>query len=328
MLRKLGLTALALVVLVLGFFGWGAWQSPPSAGRALAEKSNIPYPAVVAHRGASALAPEETAPAYQLALAMGVDYLELDLQRTKDGILIALHDDTLARTTNIDDVFPERSTATPDQLSFAELQRLDAGIWFNRKFPERSRRSFVGLKILTLDQVIDIAEQGRPIPGLYIETKAASRFPGIEKQLVDRLGQRGWLPNAAGVFPKGRLIFQSFEAASLERLQALAPAVPRAYLISQEMEKSLGWDALLARAKQLGSAIGPVGYLALPWHTGPAHRAGLIVHPYTLNAPWQMRLARQFGADGIFTDASHLALPLLKGREPIDVEALMVKVGY
>jgi glycerophosphoryl diester phosphodiesterase len=68
-------------------------------------KAGVPYKTVIAHRGASYYAPEETAPAYLLARDWGVDYLELDLQRTKDGVLIALHDNNLRRTTNVEEVF-------------------------------------------------------------------------------------------------------------------------------------------------------------------------------------------------------------------------------
>ena len=73
----------------------------PSKGKALSRDAGLAHPALLAHRGASYLAPEATRPAYLMARELGVDYLELDLQRTRDGILVALHDDTLSRTSNI-----------------------------------------------------------------------------------------------------------------------------------------------------------------------------------------------------------------------------------
>ena len=328
--RKIAVSFLSILILgVVGFFLVSAIVSPPAGGQDLAQKLDIPYPAVIAHRGASALAPEETKAAYLVALQMGVDYLELDLQRTKDGVLIALHDDTLERTTNIAEVFPDRKSLTTDKFTFAELQRLDAGSWFNRTHTAGARKSFVGLRIVRLEDVIDIAEQGNPVPGLYIETKAPGQFPGIEKDLVDILVRRGWISRATGrAAPSRRLIFQSFEPDSLRKLRGIAPGVPRVYLISPDMKQKSGFPALLAQARSLGSGIGPAGYYGFAWYTGPAHRSGLIVHPYTINKAWQMRLLKQSGVDGIFTDASHIALPILKGRPPLDVEQIMKAAGY
>lgn len=329
MRRKIGIALLSLpIILVGGFFATSALLSPRSGGRQMAIKLDIPYPAVIAHRGASALAPEETKAAYLVALQIGVDYLELDLQRTKDGVLIALHDDTLGRTTNVAEVFPERKEQSVDHFTMAELEKLDAGSWFNRANPGHARASYVGLQIARLDEVIDIAEKGSPIPGLYIETKVPEKFPGIEKQLVEHLKARGWISKLGGPVPQKRLIFQSFEAESLIQLKKHAPGIARVYLISPNMKAERGFPALLARASELGSGIGPAGYYAFAWYTGPAHKAGLIVHPYTINKAWQMRLLRQSGVDGLFTDASHIAVPILKGRPEIDVEEALKAAGY
>ncbi|HSN04670.1 MAG TPA: glycerophosphodiester phosphodiesterase family protein, partial [Nitrospira sp.] len=109
--------------------------SDPSSGRTLVRAWGIPRPAVIAHRGASYLAPEETRPAFLMARELGADYLEFDIQRTKDGVLIALHDDDLSRTTNVAEVFPGREKDTIETFTFAELQQLDAGSWFNRQNP-------------------------------------------------------------------------------------------------------------------------------------------------------------------------------------------------
>src|SRR5262245_26505606 len=91
----------------------------------------------VAHRGASAYAPEHTLAAYKLALQQGADYVEQDLQITKDGVLVCLHDLTLERTTNVEDVFPDRFKMDGDKktwpvadFTLAEIKRLDAGSWF------------------------------------------------------------------------------------------------------------------------------------------------------------------------------------------------------
>src|SRR5262245_1854174 len=105
---------------------------------------------LIAHRGASAYAPEHTIEAYRLAIEQGADFVEQDLQVTKDGALVCLHDLTLERTTNVKEVFPDRSRmdVSEDQpqgsqpmkhwyvadFTLAEIKQLDAGSWFSPKF--------------------------------------------------------------------------------------------------------------------------------------------------------------------------------------------------
>ena len=208
-------------------------------GKALAAKIGVPWPAVIAHRGASFNAPEETIPSYTLARELGADYLEMDIQRTKDGVLIALHDDTLERTTNIAQVYPARVKDPLSTFTLAEIKALDAGSWFNTAHPDRARATYVGLKILTLDEVIDIAEGGKNKPGLYIETKVPAQFPGIEQDLKNKLQQRGWLserPAAEKGYVNvahmpGRVVLQTFEKPSLELLQKAMPDTPKVLLL-------------------------------------------------------------------------------------------------
>ncbi|HEF4762527.1 TPA: glycerophosphodiester phosphodiesterase [Pseudomonas putida] len=208
---------------------------------ALASRLGIPHPAVIAHRGASYDAPESTAAAYGLARDLGADYLELDLQRSKDGVLFALHDNNLQRTTDVATRFPERKDSPANAFTMAELKTLDAGSWFNAAYPDRARPSYAGLKILTLDEIIDIA-QSSPLhkPGLYIETKEPKQFPGIEHDLKAKLQDRGWLSPAGSKLAKselavgqgkGKVILQTFEKSSLELLQKEMPKVPKILLL-------------------------------------------------------------------------------------------------
>lgn len=215
-----------------------ASQTSPTA---LATTLGIPHPAVIAHRGASFDAPESTAASYKLARDLGADYLEMDLQRSKDGVLFALHDNNLQRTTDVASKFPERKDAPANQFTLAELKTLDAGSWFNAAYPDRARPAYVGLKILTLDEIIDIA-QGNPLhkPGLYIETKEPKQFPGIEHDLKEKLQDRGWLSPAGSKLAKselsvgqgkGKVVLQTFEKSSLELLQKEMPNVPKVLLL-------------------------------------------------------------------------------------------------
>ncbi|WP_149088371.1 glycerophosphodiester phosphodiesterase [Pseudomonas prosekii] len=230
----------ALLLSVLLGLGQAQAASHPEPA-ALASTLGIPHPAVIAHRGASFDAPESTAAAYKLARDLGADYLEMDVQRSKDGVLFALHDDNLQRTTDVATKFPERKDAPANQFTIAELKTLDAGSWFNAAYPDRARPAYVGLKILTLDEIIDIA-QGNPLhkPGLYIETKEPKQFPGIERDLKEKLQDRGWLSPAGSKLAKsalavgqgkGKVVLQTFEKSSLELLQAEMPNVPKILLL-------------------------------------------------------------------------------------------------
>jgi glycerophosphoryl diester phosphodiesterase len=343
--KVLLITIAAATLLVTGLLIVSRLISEPSLGKKLVQALGIARPAVIAHRGASYLAPEETRPAYLLARELGADYLEFDIQRTKDGVLIALHDDDLSRTTNVAEVFPGREKDTIDTFTFAELQQLDAGSWFNRQDPNRARESFRGLRILRLEDLIDIAETGSHRPGLYIETKAALRFPGIEQQLVTTLTARGWIGQVKSAGP-ARVIFQSFEPESLARLKILAPEIPRLLLIDEVMKSKAGWESLLKTAAETGMGIGPWGYhwafgphwsvkdvptrhiMTWPWYTGQAHRAGLFVHSWTIDDGWEMWMVRLSGSDGIFTNRAELALATYSKSGPIDLDKLWNKIGY
>ena len=183
--------------------------------------------AIIAHRGSTFWAPEETEAAFRLARNMGADYLEIDLQRTKDGILLALHDDNLRRTSNIESILPGREDLPVSAFTLAELRLLDAGSWFNDAVPENARASFKNQKICTLEEVLKFAEgyrikrdvDGNPVkdmtrlkdgewagfyeleldpqdngnrPGIYAETKEPYLFGGMEADLAVFLTAEGW----------------------------------------------------------------------------------------------------------------------------------------
>jgi len=223
---------------------------------------------VIAHRGSTYWTPEETEPAYRWARNIGADYLELDVQLTKDGYLVAFHDNDLLRTTNVSEVFPENKKPIIDDFTLAELRTLDVGSWFNKKNPDRAKKSFSKLTILTLEDVIKIAEgyrikriNGIPVrknnsalyqykkdkndngnrPGIYVETKHPKR--NIEEVLAKTLTTLGWNIN---VSPKeiyttkgtvsiantnARVILQSFSPESIVQLDKQLPNIPKCFLL-------------------------------------------------------------------------------------------------
>ncbi|MBK4993334.1 glycerophosphodiester phosphodiesterase [Pseudomonas sp. S37] len=331
-------------------------------GQALATAHGIPHPAVIAHRGASYDAPESTTPAYLLAREQGADYLELDLQRTRDGVLVVVHDDVLLRTSDVAERFPERKASLVSAFTLAELKSLDAGSWFNQAYPERARPSFRKLPILTLDEVIDIAE-GNPErqPGLYIETKVPQQFPGIEQDLKARLEVRGWLDRP------GRVVLQTFDRNSLALLHQAMPQVPKILLLwvgTKTIKPASGQDfvdsgetdkaAFYARqqprdqaeflrwldyARQGGAVgtgpsarrtgLGEQSYADLiqPWMNQASHARDLLVHVYTLDEPVDFDKAMKAGVDGIFTNRAGALLRFYQRPAEPEVAALE-KLGY
>ncbi len=291
---------LVFFILLAVFLAALRMVSYPAKGKAAAERYKIPYQMVIAHRGLSYLAPEATRPAFIIARDMGVDYLEMDIQRTKDGALIAYHDETFERTTDVKEIFPNRVNDPVGSFTLKEVKALDAGSWFNARYPERAKKEYDGIKILTLEEVIEIAGEGARMPGLYIESKDAEKYPGIEKEMVKQLKRHGWIGGPQRALAP--VIFQSFNYDSLLMFKALAPEVPRVFLIDEKMNKEFDWNKLMEQASDVAQCIGPVGYLCFPWNIGRAHSRNLVVHIYTINASWQYAIFNYYGADGFFTD--------------------------
>ncbi|HOP64920.1 MAG TPA: glycerophosphodiester phosphodiesterase family protein [Spirochaetota bacterium] len=290
--------------------------SPSSAGRDISFRKGLPYHMVVAHRGASYYAPENTAPAFIIAGELGADYLECDVQRTKDGRLIIFHDKTPERTTDVSEIFPGREKAPVGSFTYSELMRLDAGTWFNMKNPERARESFRSTRICTFREYVDIAERCGKKPGLMIELKHPELYPGIEKEVIDLLAERGRIDNGS-VRPD---MIQTFDRKSLARCKELAPSIHRNFLVDEEGKEDTewderGWEGLLDDAVTAGSEIGPSGYLGWPWYTGSAHDRGLLVITYTIDRDIHFRMLTFFGTDWIITNRCGRALEFY-GRKP------------
>lgn len=169
--------------------------------------------AVVAHRGSAADAPENTLAAVRLALEHGADVVETDVKRTRDGVLVVLHDESLARTTDVRDVFPEREPWWIGDLTLEEVRRLDAGSWFGP--------AFTGEQVPTLREWMDAVGDA----GMLIEAKEPHLHPGIEHELDAEL--RAVPPLAEGL-AEGRLVVQSSNRDWLRAFHDLAPDVPLA----------------------------------------------------------------------------------------------------
>ncbi|HEX4346720.1 MAG TPA: glycerophosphodiester phosphodiesterase family protein, partial [Vicinamibacterales bacterium] len=184
---------------------------------------------VIGHRGASGYAPEHTLASYKMAIQMKTDFVEPDLGVTKDGVLICLHDDTLERTTNIAEVFPERPSANvqtrapgkhwlANDFTLAEIKQLDAGKWYK---PE-----FAGQKVVSFQEMIDLVRGSGS--GIYPELKSPplykSRGLDMEQIFVGVVKKNG-LEKAESLktFP---VIIQSFDEESIRRVAVDLPTLP------------------------------------------------------------------------------------------------------
>jgi glycerophosphoryl diester phosphodiesterase len=271
---------------------------------------------LVAHRGASAYAPEHTLAAYQLAIEMGADYVEQDLAVTKDGVLICLHDASLERTTNVEQLFPNRvSTQTiegktrkawlANDFTLAEIKTLDAGSWFDARFKNE--------KIPTFDEAIALI---RGKAGIFPELKTPEIYAGRNvnfEQLVaaalDKNNLRGAKADA-----KTPVILQTFGQDSARALANMKIGVPVVLL--------LGDDNGFKRAEQLRAwkgivqGFGPAKNIVFrnPDFVKWAHAEGMTVTPYTFRASDANRSGfrdvseemehylYKLGVDALFTD--------------------------
>ncbi|MFC6463608.1 glycerophosphodiester phosphodiesterase family protein [Marinilactibacillus sp. GCM10026970] len=168
---------------------------------------------LIAHRGASAYAPEHTLPAFQMAYDLNADYLEIDLQQTKDGELVILHDETLDRTTD--------GTGRVSDFTYEELKTLDAGTWFNEAYPDKDKayEQFEGLPIIRLETLFQ--EYGLNA-NYYIETKSPEIYPYMEENLLNLLDQYHLLDDAGDA---QKLLLQSFSEESLQKIHQLNPEI-------------------------------------------------------------------------------------------------------
>jgi glycerophosphoryl diester phosphodiesterase len=300
-------------------------------------------PLVIAHRGASGYRPEHTLASYELAIAMGADYIEPDLCITRDGVLIARHENEISDATDVAGRLEFRDRRTrktvdgreldgwfAEDFTFAEIKTLRA----RERFPFRDR-SFDGrFEIPAFEEVLALAR--RHGVGVYPETKHPSYFRQLglplEERLVEALHGAGFRGRGAAAF------LQSFETGNLRHLRTLTD-LPLIQLLDTEGRpwgdsrsyQDLATPAGLAEIATYADGIGPNKRMIVP--AGPdgrllppatlvedAHRAGLAVHPWTMRsdprflAPdyegdpgREYRQLLDLGVDGLFSDFPDLA---------------------
>lgn len=267
---------------------------------------------LIAHRGASAYAPEHTIEAYKLALTQGAEFVEQDLAVTKDGVLVCIHDLTLDRTTNVEEVFPDRFTEDTSggtrvkrwpvyDFTLAEIKRLDAGSWFDR--------NFAGATIPTFQEAIDAV---RDKAGIYPELKDPGFYRGKgvrpDVLLAEVLRKNGLVAN-----PKMPVIIQSFDDTTLRQLAKDLPEVPRVFLVDPLNAARLDSAEKLREIATWATGVAPNKAIvaARPDLVAAAHAAGLSVTLWTFRSSTtpagsvrdeMARYLYELGVDAVFTD--------------------------
>ena len=236
---------------------------------------------VIAHRGASGYRPENTLPAYELALEMRSDMIEIDLHLTRDGVVVVMHDAELERLGGVGEVA---------DASLAAVRRLDAG---------------GGARVPTLEEVLD--GFGERIPfNLEIKWSTSGDYPGLERLVLAALQRRGLVADS---------LLSSFRASVLERLRARAPDARLAVLTSPRAQLSL--EEAIGVATSLGAeALNPHFVQVDAGLVDRAHREGLGVNVYTVDAPKEMRRLIGLRVDGIFTNVPDRLRELLAQNPP------------
>ncbi len=238
---------------------------------AIESLSRVSRPLNVGHRGASALAPENTLAAFREARAVGADGIEFDVQFSRDRQLIVFHDKELERITGIHGLVAEKT--------LAELKQLDAGSWFDAKF--------AGDQIPTLDEVFDLLD-GQMLLNIEIKSDAQDEM-GLEAAVVDCV-QRNHLTQ--------HVLISSFDLACLTRVRQIDPSIRIGVLFDKPLS-----DSRLASLN--AEALHPNWKMVDEQMLQRAHERGQQVNVWTVNAPADMQRMISLGVDGIITNFPH-----------------------
>ena len=229
----------------------------------------------VAHRGATAYAPENTIAAFDLAVDMKADYIEIDVQRSKDGELVLIHDTTVDRTTD--------GTGKVGDLTFKQLRSLDAGSWKGEQF--------TGEPIPTFEEVLDLY---RGKVGILIELKAPELYPGIEGQVAAALIERN-----LDKPQNEKIIIQSFNFESIKKMDQLLPKVPIGVLTSNRADTTL---EALQEFSTYSDWFNPSYGIVTEELVNQVHSLGMQIGSWTVRSQEAADFLFEMGVDAIISD--------------------------
>ncbi|MCX4630494.1 glycerophosphodiester phosphodiesterase family protein [Streptomyces sp. NBC_01443] len=278
--------------------------SSPASPAGATGASGLMGPVVYAHRGASAYAPENTLDAIDLAMRLGFDWVENDVQRTKNGELVVVHDDTLARTTDVEQVFPDRAPWRVKDFTAAEIATLDAGSWFGEEF--------AGARVPTLREYLDRVQRNRQ--RLLLEIKKPELYPGIEQETLQVLDEAGWL-DADHV--QRRLVVQSFSADSVRIVHGLRPDLVTAFLGTPTVADLPKYAEFTDRINPWHTTISADWVAAVHALLG-AHGKTMEVDTWIVDDAATARKVQGMGVDGIITNAPDVVQEAVLGAFAYD----------
>ena len=243
----------------------------------------------IAHRGASGYAPEHTFYSYDKAhKEFNADYIELDLQMTKDGNLIAMHDEDVERTTG--------HKGRVEDYTTKELKQMDVGSWFNKKYPKYAKKEYKGAKIPTLEEILDRYGDNA---NYYIETKSPDVYPGMEEKLLHSLEKHNLLSDQK--LNKGQVVIQSFSQESLLKVANMNNQIPLVQLVDEnKLSTFTSKDLKFISSYAIG--VGPDYSDSDEQMVQKLHNYNLKVHPYTVNTEKDMQQMFNIGVDGVFSN--------------------------
>lgn len=267
----------------------------------------------IAHRGARSLAPENTLAAAQAALNAGADMWELDVSLTADGIPVLLHDDTLARTSNVADVFPARQEWPVQKFTLAELRQLDFGSWFVEQDP------FGQIAAGQVSPAACAAYRGEAIPTLREALEFTKRhqwrvnveikFPELGPVDEAVVGQVVAMIEELGLVEQ--VIVSSFYHPYLAQVKALNPALATGALVHLPPEE----NPLDILTRLRAQAYHPNKRAIAPADIAPLRAQGFGVNVYTVNDEDQMQTLIEAQVSGIITDFPQTLTALLRRKE-------------
>jgi glycerophosphoryl diester phosphodiesterase len=267
---------------LIGALAFTAGAAPASSPAEALLQS--PRPLVIAHRGYSAVAPENTLPAFARALEAGADLVELDYHHSKDGALVVLHDATLDRTTDATNRWSASGVKVADR-PLADLRGLQAGLWFNPPHPD--------VRLPTLDDALDVIQRG----GVTLIERKAGDAAACVKLLRDR-----GLMNRVVVQASDWDYLRDFRRREPRQiLGALGPPSVRQGKKVEDLERFLS-PAWLDEIKSFGARIVVWNKQVTLTSVQDAHERGLKVWVYTINDEATARQLLAFGVDGLITD--------------------------
>ena len=251
---------------------------------------------LIGHRGAAGVAPENTLSAVMAGSQSGADFVEIDVQLSRDGVPFIFHDDTPARTTNVEDIFPERANDPITSFSWDELQQLDAGSYFSE--------AFTGQRIPHFDAVADSLTGNT---GVFIEIKSPAKSPGVEKVVSDALVQdTEWNELLRG----GKIEVLGFDAESNKRFAALAPEVPL-----QQLTGSVPSAEVLSDYASYADSFGTSYRTLTAEGAARVKAAGLGLGVYTVNSTEAADASLELGAERLTGDFPQQLNRHLKGQK-------------